>query len=162
MEAISKYITYAKAVWSDTAIRRGIVNKPGTREMRAMKLVGEMIHSIVSNHFGFSIPFASFFRSNVLNRIIGGSDSSQHVKGEAIDLDADGTSITNAQLFYWILENLKFDQLIWEYGDKQNPAWVHVSYVDPTIRANRRQVLRAIRVNGKTQYVPFDLGVKSF
>lgn len=157
MERLSKYITYTQGIWSDTAIRRGIINTPGARELRAMKLVGEMIHTAISDFFGFSIPFASFYRSPVLNRIIGGADKSQHVAGEAIDLDADGAAITNKQLFNWIRQNLEFDQLIWEFGNTDNPAWVHVSYVSPETRKNRMQILRAIRKNGKVQYIPFDL-----
>ncbi len=73
--------------------------------------------------------------------------------GEAIDLDADGTPISNAVLFHWIRENLEFDQLIWEFGNATNPAWVHVSYTEK--RANRKQVLRAIRENGAVKYVTF-------
>lgn len=156
METISKFITYAKAVYSYTAVLRGIKNVPGSRELRAMKILAEKIHTPISERFGFSIPFASFFRSNILNRIVGGSKTSQHIFGEAIDLDVDDIKgVTNKDVFYWILENLEFDQLIWEFGTANNPDWVHVSYTEK--RPNRKQVLRAIRKNGSVIYVTFDL-----
>lgn len=155
MEAISKYISFAQATWSDTAIRRGIINIPGGRELRAMKLLAEKVHTPICEKLfgGASVPFTSFYRSPTLNRVIGGAKSSQHVMGEAIDLDADGTSVSNAQLFEWIRQNLEYDQIIWEFGNATNPAWVHVSYTEK--RANRKQVLRAIRENGAVKYVTF-------
>lgn len=155
MEAISKYISFAQATWSDTAIRRGIINIPGARELRAMKLLAEKVHTPICEKLfgGASVPFTSFYRSPTLNRVIGGAKSSQHVMGEAIDLDADGTSVSNAQLFEWIRQNLEYDQIIWEFGNATNPAWVHVSYTEK--RANRKQVLRAIRENGAVKYVTF-------
>jgi hypothetical protein len=57
-------------------------------------------------------------------------------------------------MFYYIKDNLDFDQLIWEFGTDKNPNWVHVSYV---AKGNRKQVLKAIKdSNGKTKYVSFD------
>lgn len=159
MDAISKYISYEKGTYSNTAIMRGIINRPGARELRAMKAVGDKIHTPITEQLfeGTPVSFDSFYRSPVLNKIVGGSKTSQHMKGEAIDLKSKKAEITNKQLFYWILENLEFDQLIWEFGDKNQPAWVHVSYVNPEIRANRKQVLRALRQNGQVKYVAFDL-----
>lgn len=159
MEAISKYITLEKAVRSTTAIEKGIKNQPGARELKSMKTLAEKVHTPATEHFGFPIPFSSFYRSPSLNRIIGGAKNSQHVSGEAIDLDMDmiEKGFDNKDLFLWIQENLEFDQLIWEFGNATKPDWVHVSYVDPEIRANRKQVLQAIRKNGAVQYIPFTL-----
>ena len=89
-------------------------------------------------------------RSVDLNTRIGGSSSSSHCKGEALDLDMDGRgSISNLQIFDYVRTNLQFDQLIYEFGDDQNPAWVHVSYREGN---NRNEVLRASKVNGRTTY----------
>ena len=156
MEDISKYISFARATWSDTAIRRGIINAPGAREFRAMKLVAEKIHAPISDALfsGAACPFTSFYRSPNLNKLVGGAKTSQHVMGEAIDLDADGTTVKNAKLFEWIRKNLEFDQLIWEFGTKTNPSWVHVSYTEQ--RNNRKEVLRAIRENGAVKYIKYE------
>ena len=88
-----------------------------------------------------------------MNKAIGGSKTSQHCKGEAIDIDMDGTSITNAQIFNYIKDNLNFDQLIWEFGTASNPDWVHVSY--NSTGKQRKQILKALKVNGKTSYAPY-------
>ena len=58
--------------------------------------------------------------------------TSQHCQGRALDLDADVFGrVTNAEIFHYIKDCLDFDQLIWEFGDDSNPAWVHVSYNSP-------------------------------
>ena len=156
MEQISKYISLAQATWSDTAIRRGIINVPNSRELKAMKVLAEKIHTPISDQLfgGQSVPFTSFYRSPTLNRVIGGAKTSQHVMGEAIDLDADGTGVSNFELFNWIRENLQYDQIIWEFGTKTNPAWVHVSYTER--RNNRGEILRAIRENGAVKYIKYE------
>jgi hypothetical protein len=103
-------------------------------------------------HFGVPIHISSGYRSEALNKFIKGSSSSQHCKGEAIDIDMDGSSsgVTNADVYNFIKDNLEFDQLIWEFGTDKNPDWVHVSY---TKGKNRKQKLKAVRANGKTSYV---------
>jgi hypothetical protein len=85
-----------------------------------------------------------------LNTAIGGSKTSQHCKGEAIDVDGMN-GITNAQIFHYIKDNLEFDQLIWEFGTDEEPDWVHFSYTDK--RPNRNVVWRAHKT-GKT-YRPY-------
>jgi hypothetical protein len=95
---------------------------------------------------------SSGYRSAELNTAIGGSKRSQHVEGRALDLDADVYGrCTNAQIFRYIKDNLEFDQLIWEFGDEDNPDWVHVSYVYDG--NNRKRCLKADRDDqGKTFY----------
>ena len=90
------------------------------------------------------------FRSVDLNTAIGGSKSSQHCQGRAIDLDDTFGYKTNADMFNYIKNNLNFDQMIWEFGNDKNPAWVHVSYVSGD--QNRNRILIAEKVNGKTNY----------
>ena len=104
---------------------------------------------------GGPIKINSFYRSPEVNRKVGGSKTSQHVKGEAMDLDMDlvkGAKKTNAELFKYIWSGLPFDQLIYEYGDSKNPAWVHVSL--SAKGKQRRQVLKAVRTSQGTKYVP--------
>lgn len=145
---ISKHISYKEAVRSQTAVRKGIDNVPSPEQIRAMKLVADKCFEPVREHFGVQLFISSFFRSEQLNMAIGGSRTSEHCKGMAIDIDADYYGgVTNAEIFYYIMNNLEFNQLIWEYGTEDNPAWVHVSYRES---GNRNQILRATSSGYKT------------
>jgi zinc D-Ala-D-Ala carboxypeptidase len=108
----------------------------------------EMTNSQTAKRFWIS----SGYRSEALNKAIKGSKTSQHCKGEAMDIDMDGhKGPTNAEVFNYIKENLNFDQLIWEFGSKTSPDWVHVSYKKGG--PQRKQILRAVRNStGKTIY----------
>jgi hypothetical protein len=99
------------------------------------------------------IRINSMFRSEGVNKAVGGSKTSQHTanNGAAVDLDAMGEK-SNSELFHYIMENLDFDQLIWEFGNELNPDWIHVSF---KATGNRKQVIKAVRINGKTKYLPF-------
>jgi hypothetical protein len=147
---VSKNISYKEATHSTTAKRLGIDNTPNAEQFSNMVYVAENVFQPVREHFGVPIYVSSFFRSEALNKAVRGSSSSTHIKGEAMDLDADVfEGVTNAQIFEYIKNNLEFDQLIWEFGTDENPAWVHVSL---SKRNNRKQVLKAVRVDGKTHY----------
>jgi len=145
MGKISLNITYSEAVESETAIRKGITNIPNPEQITAMKLLAEKVFQPLRTFIDKPIRVNSFFRCTALNVAVGGSSSSQHCKGEAIDIKATG-GVTNKQLFDYILYNLDFDQLIWEYGTDENPQWVHVSFTGK--RKNRKQVLRAVKGQG--------------
>ena len=147
---VSKNISYKEATHSTTAKRLGIDNTPNAEQFSNMVYVAENVFQPVREHFGVPIYVSSFFRSEALNKAVRGSSSSTHTKGEAMDLDADVyEGVTNAQIFEYIKNNLEFDQLIWEFGTDENPAWVHVSL---SKRNNRKQVLKAVRVDGQTHY----------
>lgn len=153
MEKISENITLAEATKSQTATRLRIKNEPNKEQLEAMKYVANEIFERVRANFKKPIAITSFFRSPALNKAIGGSTTSQHCKGEAIDMDADVFGgLTNKQIFDYVKENLDYDQLIWEFGTSKNPDWVHVSI---TKGLNKRQILRAVNTNGKTQYIRY-------
>ena len=147
---ISRHISYAEATRSQTAVRRGIDNTPGEYEIQNMQLLAEKVFEPMRSYFNTPIHVSSFYRSRELNQAIGGSSRSQHCEGRAMDVDDVLGEVTNAEMFSYIKEKLDFDQLIWEFGDDENPAWVHVSYVSED--ANRKHILRATKVNGKTVY----------
>jgi len=159
MKNISANITYQEATKSQGAERLGIENKPTYEELLCMQLVAERIFERVRKwHFdkyGKGIIITSFFRCKELNeKTPGASPTSQHCKGEAMDIDTDilGGG-TNKEVFDWIRANISdWDQLIWEFGTDETPAWVHISY---TVHGNRKQVLRAIKENGVTRYIPY-------
>ena len=150
MEKISKHISYKEATFSQTATRKDIDNTPNEEVLKRMKTVAENIFEPLRAHVGGPIKINSFYRSIMLNTAIGGSKSSQHTRGEAIDIDDTLGCMSNKDMFTFIKDELDFDQLIWEFGDDENPAWVHVSYVSP--ENNRRRILKASKVNGKTTY----------
>lgn len=147
---ISKYCTYGEAIHSQTAERLGISNTPNEEQLTAMKYVAIEIFDKVREFINSPLTASSFFRSPQVNGSVGGSSkTSQHMRGEAIDMFKAGR---NKEAFDFIRANLEFDQLIWEYGDESEPAWVHCSKVN--YRPNRKMVLRCY---GNAQYVPFDL-----
>ena len=150
---LSNNLSLAEVIRSETAKRKGISNMPTEAHILNLKLVAEKVFQPIREHFGVPIHVSSGYRSKALNDAIGGSLSSQHCSGEALDLDMDGTSITNAQVFNFIKNNLEFDQLIWEFGTDTNPDWVHVSY--ESTGKQRKQILKAVKSGGKTSYVPY-------
>jgi zinc D-Ala-D-Ala carboxypeptidase len=137
MKNISKYISYLEATVSQTATRNKIENIPGNQELINMQLVGIRIFDVAREYFKTPIRVSSFFRCLALNKAVKGSKTSQHVKGQAIDMQGTG-KVSNKMIFDYIKDNLDFDQLIWEFGNDKNPAWVHVSYVSK--EKNRKQV----------------------
>ena len=147
---ISKHISYKEGIHSITAIRKGIDNQPNEEQLANMKLVAEKVFEPLRIFINGPIKVNSFFRSPDLNKAIGGSTKSQHCKGQAIDIDDTYGKATNAEMYWWIKENLDFDQMIWEFGNNDNPDWVHVSYVSPD--KNRNRCLKAYREDGKTKY----------
>lgn len=153
MTQISKYLTLAEAIKSQTAIRKGIDNTPDAEQLENMKYVATEIFDKVRDFVGGPLNASSFFRSKKLNDAIGGSSTtSQHMKGEAIDIDCDtfGNG-TNNEVFEFIMNKLDKDQVILEYpNEKGDPAWVHVSKVRPP-KKNRNQVL----VKLKDRYIPY-------
>ena len=148
---ISKHISYKEGVHSITAIRKGIDNEPNEEQLANMKLVANNVFEPLRVFVNGPIKVNSFFRSPDLNKAIGGSTKSQHCKGQAIDIDDTYGKATNAEMYWWIKENLDFDQMIWEFGNNNNPDWVHVSYVSPD--KNRNRCLKAYRDDGKTKYM---------
>ena len=150
MENISKHISYKEATRSNTALRRGIENIPDVEELENMKLIAEEVFEPLRKWVGGPIKINSFYRSPELNVAIGGSKKSQHCHGQAIDLDDTYGHRSNASMFKHIRYNMDYDQIIWEFGDDKNPAWVHVSYVSE--EKNRHRCLQAYKENGKTKY----------
>ena len=151
---LSNNLDLSEVTRSESAKRNGISNMPTAEHIENFKLLAEKIFQPIREHFGVPIHISSGYRSKELNAKIGGSATSQHCKGEAIDMDMDGSSsgVTNADIFNYIKDNLVFDQLIWEFGDDENPDWVHVSF---SKTKNRKQILKAVKVNGATKYINY-------
>lgn len=143
---LSKNLTLAEAVRSETAKRIGIDNKPTKEHLENLKLTAEKLFQPIRDHFEKPVYVSSMYRSERLNRALKfASKTSLHMTGQAIDIDMDHTSISNKEVFDYIKDNLDFDTLIWEFGDI-SPKWVHVSYREGK---NRNQILESY-MNEKT------------
>ena len=147
---ISKHVSYKEGVYSTTALRRDIDNTPGYDRLHFMEILAREVYEPLREYVGGPIKINSFFRCPELNKAIGGSSKSQHCKGQAMDIDDTFGHMTNVEMYNWIKENLDFDQMIWEFGDDDNPNWVHVSYISE--KDNRNRCLKAYREGGKTKY----------
>lgn len=148
---ISKHLSFEECVHSDTAIKMGIVNNnPNHSVVDNMKSLAENVFEPIREHFNVPINVSSVFRSLNLNQALFGATNSQHCSGQAMDID--NVKPSNKEIFDYIKKNLKYDQLIWEFGNDKQPDWVHVSFSDVH---NRKQVLRAKKINGKTHYENF-------
>lgn len=146
MKKISKHISYKEATNSNYAKKHDIENKPNDEQLENMRLIAEEVFEPLRKWVGGPIRVNSFFRSKELNTGINGSKTSSHLKGQAIDITSMGLK-SNSEMFYYIKDNLEFDQLIWEYG-KRNPKWLHVSFNKVK---NRKQVL-IIKEVGQYKY----------
>jgi len=135
MKRISKHISYKEAVGSNYAKQKGIKNKPNEEQVENMKLLAEQVFEPLREWVDAPIKVNSMFRSLELNTALKGSKTSSHMKGEAMDITSMGGK-SNLEMFYYIKDNLCFDQLIWEFG--KEPKWLHVSYNKDN---NRQQVL---------------------
>lgn len=125
---LSLHVSLADAIASQTAARNKLDNTPPPELLPTLRLTAKMIFDPLYDAAGGRIRINSFYRSPMVNKAVKGSKNSQHVVGEAIDIDATGT-LTNAELYRLVKKFVPvWDQLIWEFGDDQNPAWVHVSY----------------------------------
>jgi zinc D-Ala-D-Ala carboxypeptidase len=143
---LSEHLELSEVTRSESAKRNGISNMPTPEHIDNFKILATKVFEPIREHFGVPIRISSGYRSAELNKCVGGSTTSQHSSGEAIDIDQDYTTITNKQVFDYIKDNLAFDQLINEF----NYAWVHVSY-----KANGKQrgeVLEAYKVGKVTKY----------
>jgi len=146
---LCKNLSLAEATYSATALRKGIVNEPTATHLISLKAVANNIFQPCRNHFGKPLRVTSGYRSKELNKAIGGSNNSQHSKGEALDMRST-SGYTNRELFMFIKDHLTFDQLIGEFPDNVGEfAWVHCSYKE---EGNRGEVLIAYKEDEKTKY----------
>jgi hypothetical protein len=147
---LSANFTYKELTRSDTATRLGIDNTPNAEALENLKLFCEKVLQPIRAAYGKPVTVNSGFRSVATNVATGGSKTSDHCKGQAVDIEIEG--VPNAELAQWIMYNLDYTQLILEFHVKGDPSsgWVHVSY-DP--KNLKKQELTAVKVAGKTQYL---------
>ena len=144
---LSENVTLDEFQRSEAAIKHSIKNEMNEFEIQRAKLLCENVFEPIRKKVGHPIKLNSGYRSPLLNKAIGGAKTSQHCKGEAMDLD-----LHDKLLFVWIIENLNFDQAIFEGGTETQAGWFHISY---KATGNRKEALRMTKVKGKSIYTKF-------
>jgi len=152
MTQLTEHFNLSEMTVSPTAKRLGLSNQPTAEHIENMRYCCEKILEPVRAKFG-PVTINSSYRAPAVNKAVGGSKTSQHVNGQAIDFEVKG--VDNKKVADWVADNLEFDQVILEFytaGDK-NSGWVHASIKKEG--GNRRQRLIAKKSKaGGTQYVP--------
>lgn len=148
---LSEHFTLKEGCKSSTATRLGIKNTPNGPAINAMVLTCQNVLEPIRANYGAFTP-NSFFRCLELNRALGSKDSSQHVTGEAVDVEIPGVS--NLELAQWCREHLDFDQLLLEFHTPGDPSsgWVHISWFD----GQRRNEVLTITRDGVQRGLPND------
>jgi zinc D-Ala-D-Ala carboxypeptidase len=144
---LSAHVTRAEFEQSTSATNYGISNVMTDFDLERAKTLCERVFEPIRAHLNRPIKINSGYRSPALNKRIGGAKNSQHVLGEAVDLD-----LHDRALFEWIIDNVDFDQLIFEGGTENSADWFHISYREGR---NRKQVLRMVKKAGKSTYIPY-------
>lgn len=134
---LSNHFTLAEAIKSDTARRLNINNQPSPEIIKKLELVAKNILEPIREYFKTPFTPTSWYRCKKLNRALKSKDTSQHVKGEAVDIIIPG--IECELLYNYIKDHLEYDQLIIETRGSTGTKWVHVSYKH---RGNRKQALK--------------------
>jgi hypothetical protein len=149
---ISEHLSLSELTVSDSAKRNGISNLPTETHLSFLRVLADKVFEPIRNYFNTPIFISSGYRSEALNKAIGGSKTSQHCKGQAIDIDMDGSNseVTNNKIFHWAKANLKFTQLIAEFPDKEgNLGWVHIGYDAQNLK---NEIIIAL---SNKKYVPY-------
>ena len=148
---LSDNFTLNELIYSDTAIRKGILNNPNDEQINNLKLLCENILEPVRNNFNSPVIINSGYRSPEVCLAVGSTIKSQHTKGQAADFEIFG--IPNKEVADWIVNNIYYDQCILEFWNENEPnsGWVHCSY---SSIGNRRQYLKAQKIDGKVVYSP--------
>jgi len=148
---LSKSFTLNELIKSQEAIRLGIENIPNKEHIENLKILCEKILQPLRDYYGLPVSISSGYRSVALCEAIGSSAKSQHTKGQAADFEIFG--VANKEVSDFIIQNLEYDQCILEFWNENEPnsGWVHCSY---SINGNRKQYLKAQKVNGKIVYSP--------
>lgn len=127
---LTKNFTLEELTFSTTAENKHINNTPDATAKKQLERLAKEVLQPIRDEYGHTIMVNSGYRCPKLNSAVGGSKTSQHLKGEAADIRCTATS--KLELFNLIKKMIQekkivVGQLIWEYGTKKEPKWVHVS-----------------------------------
>lgn len=147
---LTNNFTLLELTKSETASRFGLDNTPGEKEVANLKLLCEKVLQPIRDHFQVPVMVNSGYRSAAVNRAVGGSNNSDHTRGQAADIEI--ANVANPVLAQWIRDNLDFTQLILEFYTPgvDHSGWVHVSYDPDNLK---KQPLTATRIDGRVRYL---------
>jgi len=147
---LSPNFTLQELIFSEIAIRKGIPNDPNVQQIEALRVLCINILQPIRDYFKMPLSVSSGYRSVELCEAISSSRASQHARGEAADFEIFG--VHNKEVSDWIVKNLDYDQCILEFwnSDDPNSGWIHCSYT--LDRQNRREYLKAQKIDGKIVY----------
>ena len=137
---VTMHFTIEELYASETAKRLGIDNKPTTQKMIHLVYLAAYVLEPLRVAMNRPIHISSGYRCEKLNKAVGGVYNSQHLKGQAVDIDIQGDMAFGRKIFDYIKNHLPFDQLIWEHN-AAGVYWVHVSFVFPDFGKNRKKVI---------------------
>ena len=160
MTYLTKHFSYREMTRSETARRHSIDNTPSPSELDNIRYTAEQMEKVreylnTKYNRPIAIIVTSCFRNEKVNRLVGGSRASAHRYGLAADCDATGfTSTAFAKEIIQMKDKglIDYDQLILEFPERGDGAWVHIGF-KKNGAGNRRQVLTAVKRNGKTVYL---------
>lgn len=147
---LTEHFTLEELIYSSTAKQKGLKNEPTQDHIENLKLLCEYVLEPIREKIGCPLVISSGYRSEKVNALVGGSKTSQHILGQAADIQIFDKTKTNVDLFNTIVEmvknnELQVGQVIWEFGETE-PNWVHVSL--PNSR-HRNEIMRASKVYDK-------------
>ena len=158
---VSKYFWYNELWHSESATRLNINNEPPAVHLENLNYLANEVVDKCREYVGGKLH-ASFYRSKALNDVTpGAAQPSYHMLGMAADIDCKFFGIgNNADLFKWMVNNLTFAQIIWEYGNDKHPDWIHVTAFAPAktagnLKWNEKKVTRALKEGSTIKYIPF-------
>lgn len=144
-QRLSAHFTLAELTASATAARKGIANVAPPEIVDTLILTADRMEKVRALLGGHPIRVLSGYRSPAVNKAVGGSKSSAHMTGHAVDFTCPGFG-TPAQVAAHLAKHLThFDQIIEEFGQ-----WVHIGFGP----GKRQQLLTARKVGGRTRYTP--------
>jgi len=142
---ISPHFHLEEFTYSKTAKEKGIYNTPSVDEIKNLTALCKTVLEPIRQHFNKPIFITSGYRSRKLNKTIGGSRYSQHMRGEAADFVVKDIPVQKV-FDYIIHHSIPFDQCVYEKRGKSE--WIHISF-----RRNRREKLKAVPdENGRMIY----------
>lgn len=141
--ALTSHFSLEELTASQTATRRGYDNTPTPEVIEALRRLCVNVLEPVRQLLCVPIFVNSGYRSQQVNRVVGGTSKSQHCKGEAADLSFKGLSVQEA------FERMKASEIIFDQLISEG-TWLHISFTNQ--RPNRRQCLRATFNDGRASY----------
>ena len=135
---LSKHFTVEEFTRSSTASQRGIDNKIPEQLIPALRNLCETVLEPLREQVNEPVTISSGYRCPALNKVVGGKNTSQHMKGEACDIYHHDKE--KLRKWFAILMDGDFDQLIFERNRRSGSCWIHVSCkLDTSL--NRHQVI---------------------